>query len=276
MALDLADHFFASLPQLRFHPTAKRIRALAGDKVVVDSTEAMDRLGATPCRSVLCLPARRHPRLTRRVSSGGRRRSAPCGCGKARPSSIRPPGSPSTPRRGRRSISSTDGSTLPAAAFVPADPDFEGYAIVDFEAFDEWREEDELLVGHARDPFTTIDTRRSSRRVVVEIAGRPVADSTRTTMLFETYLPTRYYLPRDDVRMELLEPTSTSSVCAYKGLASYWTATIDDTVVPDVAWSYPHPHNYATAVKDLLSFFNERVDIIVDGQRVERPQTPWS
>ena len=133
-------------------------------------------------------------------------RSAPCGSATARPSSIRPLGSPSTPRRGRRSIVATDGSTLAAAAFVPDDPDFEGYAIVDFDAFDEWREEDELLVGHARDPFTTIDTRRSSRRVVVEIAGRPVADSTRTTMLFETYLPTRYYLPRDDVRMDLLEP----------------------------------------------------------------------
>ena len=77
----------------------------------------------------------------------------------------------------------TDGSTLPSAAYVPDDPDFEGYVIVAFDAFDEWREEDDLLVGHARDPFTTIDTRRSSRRVVVEIAGRTVADSTRTTML---------------------------------------------------------------------------------------------
>ena len=149
-------------------------------------------------------------------------------------------------------------------------------AIVDFDAFDEWREEDELLVGHARDPFTTVDTRRSSRRVIVDVAGRTVADSTRTTLLFETYLPTRYYLPRDDVRMDLLAPTGTTTVCAYKGIASYWTATVDDIVVPDVAWSYAHPHNYATAVKDLLCFFNERVDLTIDGQPVERPRTPWS
>lgn len=168
------------------------------------------------------------------------------------------------------------GSTLAAAAFVPSDPNLEGRAIVDFEAFDEWREEDELLVGHARDPFTTIDTRRSSRRVVVEIAGTTVADSTRTTMLFETYLPTRYYFLRDDVQMDLLERSDTMSVCAYKGHASYWSANVDGTGMSDVAWSYEDPHNYATAVRGMLTFFNERVDIAVDGQRLERPRTPWS
>jgi uncharacterized protein (DUF427 family) len=275
MALDLADHFMASLPQLRFHPTAKRIRALAGDDVVMDSTEAW--IVWEPRRVVpsYAFPLEDiHGSLVESRAAAAEERAVRVREG---PPVLDPTTGFSfhtTP--GQTFDLVTDGSTLPAAAFVPADPDFGGYAIVDFESFDEWREEDELLVGHARDPFTTIDTRRSSRRVVVEIAGRPVADSTRTTMLFETYLPTRYYLPRDDVRMDLLEPASTSSVCAYKGLASYWTATIDDTVVPDVAWSYPHPHNYATAVKDLLSFFNERVDIIVDGQRVERPETPWS
>jgi uncharacterized protein (DUF427 family) len=93
-------------------------------------------------------------------------------------------------------------------------------------------------------------------------------------MLFETYLP--YYLPREDVRMELFHPTETITACAYKGLASYWTATIDAAVVDDVAWSFARPHNYATAVKDMLAFFNERVDITVDGERLPRPRTPWS
>ena len=142
------------------------------------------------------------------------------------------------------------GSTLRGAAFTPDDPQFAGRAIVDFDAFDEWREEDDLLVGHARDPFKTIDTRHSSRHVVVEIAGTTVADSTRSTMLFETYLPTRYYFPPEDVRMELLSPSATTTVCAYKGQAAYWSATIDGVVVPDVAWSYPDPHNYAVAVGD--------------------------
>ena len=275
MALDLAAHFFASLPQLRFHPTAKRIRAFVADEVVVDSTQAW--IVWEPRRVV---PSYAVPRGDIRGSLVESRAAA------AEEHAVRmghgPPVLDPTTRFSFHTVSgqtfdlAADGSTLVSAAFVPDDPDFDGYAIVDFDAFDEWREEDELLVGHARDPFTTIDTRRSSRRVVVEIAGRTVADSTRTTMLFETYLPTRYYLPRDDVRMELLEPTSTTSVCAYKGLASYWTATIDDTVAPDVAWSYPHPHNYATGVKDMLSFFNERVDITVDGRTMDRPQTPWS
>ena len=177
---------------------------------------------------------------------------------------------------GRAFDIAADGATLSGAAFAPTDPAFDGRAIVDFQAFDEWREEDQLLVGHARDPFKTVDTRRSSRRVVVEIAGMTVAESTRSTMLFETYLPTRYYLPRGDVRMDLLQPSQTTSVCAYKGLAAYWSATIDGTVVRDVAWSYSDPHNYAVPVKDMLTFFNERVDISVDGERVERPRTPWS
>ena len=86
-------------------------------------------------------------------------------------------------------------------------------------------------------------------------------------MLFETYLPTRYYLPREDVRMELLVPTDTASVCAYKGQARYWSAHVNDTVVADVAWSYEDPHNYATLVEDMICFFNERVDL----QRRRRP-----
>ena len=131
-----------------------------------------------------------------------------------------------------------------------------------------------MLVGHARDPFKTVDTRRSSRRVEVEIAGVIVADSTRSVMLFETYLPTRYYLPREDVRMDLLVPTDTASVCAYKGHARYWSAHVDDTVVTDVAWSYEDPHNYATSVKDMICFFNERVDISVDGDAVGSSTQP--
>ena len=118
-------------------------------------------------------------------------------------------GSTTLPRRGVRAIRSRP----------------RRLAILDFDAFDEWREEDEVLVGHARDPFKTVDTRRSSRRVVVAIGDVVVADSSRPIMLFETHLPTRYYLPRDDVRMDLLTPSDTTTVCAYKGRATYWSAT---------------------------------------------------
>ncbi|MGH9185566.1 MAG: DUF427 domain-containing protein [Acidimicrobiales bacterium] len=275
MALDLADHFFASLPELRFHPTAKRIRALVDDEVVLDSIRA--RIVWEPRRVV---PSYAVPledirgSLTETQAAAADERAVRLGDG---PPVLDPgTGFAFHTAPGRAFDVAVDTSTLAAAAFVPTDPDFDGYAIVDFEAFAEWREEDELLVGHARDPFTTVDTRRSSRRVVVEIAGTIVADSSRSMMLFETYLPTRYYLPRDDVRMDLLERMPTTTVCAYKGHASYWSANIDGKVVTDVAWSYEHPHNYATSVKDLICFFNERVDLSVDGEPIDRTRTPWS
>jgi len=275
MALDLADHLFAAMPQLRRHPTAKRIRALVDGAVVIDSTRAW--VVWEPRRVV---PSYAVPvddidgRLVESDAPVGEEHAVQMGDG---PPVLDPRSGFSVHTTPGHSFDmSTDGSTLTGTAFVPDDTDFEGYAIIDFEAFDEWREENELLLGHARDPFKTVDTRRSSRRVVVEIDGVTLADSTRSTMLFETLLPTRYYLPRDDVRMDLLQRSETTSVCAYKGLASYWSATIDDRVVPDMAWSYPQPHNYATAVKDMLTFFNERVDISIDGERLERPRSPWS
>ena len=276
MALELAQHFFASLPELRFHPTAKRIRAFADGDVVVDSTRAW----------IVWEPRRVVPSYAVPLDDihGALRESQAATADEA--AVQLGDGPPVLDRRTGFSFHTAPGhafditvarSTLAAAVFVPSDPDFEGRAIVDFAAFNEWLEEDELLVGHARDPFKTIDTRRSSRRVVVEIAGITVADSTRTTMLFETHLPTRFYFLRDDVRMDLLDRSDTVSVCAYKGHATYWSANLGDkAVIPDVAWSYEHPHNYAIAVKDMLTFFNERVDITLDGQPLERPRTPWS
>jgi uncharacterized protein (DUF427 family) len=276
MALDLGDHFFASQPELRYHPTAKRIRAFVGGDVVVDSTTAWivwEPQRVVPSHAVLHGDI--HGALVETSQEAAtERHDVQLGDG---PPVLDPrTGFAVHTTPGRAFDIVTDATTLTGAAFVPSDPRFDGYAILDFSAFDEWREEEELLVAHARDPFKTVDTRRSSRRVVVQIAGTTVADSTRSTMLFETYLPTRYYLPREDVRMDLLHPTETITACAYKGIASYWSAIIDDTVVDDVAWSFTQPHNYATAVKDLLAFFNERVDITVDGERIERPRTPWS
>jgi uncharacterized protein (DUF427 family) len=275
MALDLAHHQFAALPELRFHPTGKRVRALVGGAVVVDSTQAL----------VVWEPRRIVPSYAVPVADVvGSLTPIEIAPGAARPVSIGD-GPPVLDPRTRFSFHTTPGqafdistgaSTRPGAAFVPADPDLGGAAILDFDAFDEWREEDELLLGHARDPFKTVDTRRSSRHVVVEIDGVVVADTSRSTMLFETHLPTRYYVPRDDVRMDLLTPTDATTVCAYKGRARYWTATAGDVTVPDVAWSFEEPHNYATAVQDLICFYNERVDITVDGTPLPRPTTPWS
>jgi uncharacterized protein (DUF427 family) len=157
-------------------------------------------------------------------------------------------------------------------AKVLDDPDMEGRIAVDYYRLDRWREEEDEVVGHPRDPFKRVDTRRSSRHVRVTVGGTLVADSKRPLMLFETGLPVRYYLPREDVRMDLLEPSDRHSLCAYKGRASYYSLAGDD----DAVWFYPDPLPESIAIKDHLSFWNERADIEVDGELLERPVTKWS
>ncbi|HXZ74766.1 MAG TPA: DUF427 domain-containing protein [Streptosporangiaceae bacterium] len=140
----------------------------------------------------------------------------------------------------------------------------------------EWYEEDERVVRHARDPHHRVDTLHSSRRVQVLAGGQVVADSARPLLLFETTLPTRYYLPFEDVRTELFEASDTTSVCPYKGRARYWSIRVGDTFVKDAAWSYPDPIPENPKIRDLVAFFQERVDIVVDGEALARPVTPWA
>jgi uncharacterized protein (DUF427 family) len=162
---------------------------------------------------------------------------------------------------------------LPDGAARPLDdPDLEGRVQVEFRALDRWLEEDEEVVGHPRDPFKRIDIRRSSRRVRVELDGELLADSTRPLLVFETGLPVRYYLPREDVRMDLLERSDHRTVCAYKGEASHYSAGSAD----NVAWTYPDPASDKPELRDAIAFYNENVDITVDGEPVGRPSTQWS
>jgi uncharacterized protein (DUF427 family) len=141
---------------------------------------------------------------------------------------------------------------------------------------DEWFAEDEQLFGHPRDPYSRIDVYRTSRRVRVIVGGETVADSVRTRALFETGLPTRYYFPPADVRLELLEPSPKRTRCAYKGSASYWHVRAGGELHDDLAWAYPDPQHDAEPVRDLIAFFNERVDLDVDGKTQDRPRTQWS
>jgi uncharacterized protein (DUF427 family) len=126
-------------------------------------------------------------------------------------------------------------------------------------------------------PGHTITTEHSEQRVEVVVRGVTIADSTNVLLLHETGLPTRYYLPRDDVDMQRLIPTDTTSNCPFKGDAVYWSARVGDEVVADVAWSYPDPIAERPEIAGLICFFDERVDaVIVDGQATAQPQTPWS
>jgi uncharacterized protein (DUF427 family) len=141
----------------------------------------------------------------------------------------------------------------------------------DWKAMDSWFEEDEEVIVHPRSPYTRVDILPSSRRVRVLVDGEVVADTTRPSLLFETGLPVRYYVPQEDVRMELFEPTSTHTQCPYKGTASYWTLRTEGGVLEDVAWSYLDPLPESSRAAGLISFYNDRVQIEVDGVVEEQP-----
>jgi len=167
------------------------------------------------------------------------------------------------------------GLTRTIAGFRPADPELAGHVVLDFAACDRWLEEDEEIAGHPRDPFHRVDVRASSRHVQLLLDGEVLADSTRPRLVFETLLPVRYYLPREDVRATL-RPSDTRTWCPYKGAASYWSVELAGRVVPDLVWSYEHPLPDAPELTGLQSFFDERVDVVVDGVARPRPVTPWS
>jgi uncharacterized protein (DUF427 family) len=116
----------------------------------------------------------------------------------------------------------------------------------------------------------------SGRRVRIEIDGETVADSSNGSFLHETGLPVRYYLPKVDVRMDLLTPTDKATQCPYKGTARYWTVTVGANVHEDIAWAYDTPLPESMRIAGLIAFYNEKVDIYVDEVLQERPKTKFS
>jgi uncharacterized protein (DUF427 family) len=143
---------------------------------------------------------------------------------------------------------------------------------LEFAAMDEWLEEDEPVYVHPRDPYKRVDVLASSRRVQVVLDGQTVASSSQPRILFETSLPPRYYLPLPDVRMNLLRPSPTTSSCPYKGTATYWSVGDHE----DVAWIYRTPLPESQKVAGMVCFYNEKVDLYVDGELRQRPTTPFS
>jgi uncharacterized protein (DUF427 family) len=275
MSVRVRDLLMGELGSLRYEPIDKRIRALLGDRTVIDSSRAM----------IVWEPKRVVPQYAVPVEDIDAELSA-----ESPASAVEPPMEIDAPQLAGRpvfdpsipfSVHTTEGEPLTiqsaggereAAAFRPFDSDLAGYVLLDFDAFDAWLEEDEQNVAHPRDPFHRIDIVHSSREVRVESDGEVLGKSSDPYFLFEPPLPVRYYLPPEDVRTDLFRPSDTKTFCAYKGRASYWSLEDED----DVAWSYPEPLRDAAEVTGRLAFFNERVDIFVDGTRQERPVTPWS
>jgi uncharacterized protein (DUF427 family) len=146
----------------------------------------------------------------------------------------------------------------------------------EWDAMDEWLEEDEPVYTHPRDPYHRVDILASSRHVRVEVDGVTAADSGRPTILFETGLPPRYYLPLSDIRTDLLTPAATQTHCPYKGTATYWSLDAGAGPHPDIVWTYRAPLPESQKIAGLASFYNEKVDLYLDGERQERPRTHFA
>ncbi|MCW2563572.1 MAG: hypothetical protein JWQ31_2132 [Mycobacterium sp.] len=274
MALRMMDLLSSNLDTLRYEPTPKRVRAAVGGEPVADTCDA--RLVWEP-RRVVPTYAVPIPALIAQLVPAGAESGADENVGVRLPAiSSRPILDPTVPFDAHSCPGTAfdviaGEETAATAAFRPDDPDLADYVILEFAAF-EWHEEDERVVSHPHDPFGRIDVLRSSRHVRVELDGRLLAESSRPMLLFETLLPARFYLPREDVAVPL-EPSETSSYCAYKGRASYFSVPDGPR---DVAWTYREPLHDAEPVRDRVCFFDEHLDVIVDGKRRDRPITPWT
>jgi uncharacterized protein (DUF427 family) len=155
-------------------------------------------------------------------------------------------------------------------------PAIAGYVAFYWNKMDHWFEEDEEVFVHPRDPYHRVDILDSSRHVKVSVNGEVVAETRRPIVLFETGLPPRYYIPPEDVREGALVESEKTTRCPYKGKASYWSVEAGGERVEDLVWYYPDPIPEAAKIKGLLAFFNEKVDLEVDGEEQERPKTQWS
>lgn len=246
---------------VRIEPTARWVRAYLGGRAIADSKRVL--LVFEPRR----LPVYYFPTADVRMDL-------------LRPTDYSASGAGAAAERARWTIE-TDGRTIANAAWSFPSPDAAHAALADHVAFywdklDAWFEEDQQVFVHPRDPHKRVDVMPSSRHVKVVVEGDVIAETRRPHLLFETGLPTRYYIPRTDVRLDLLEKTTTSTECPYKGRAEYWSIRAGGKVHPDLVWSYPFPIPECTKIAQLMAFFNEKLDIYVDGDLQPRPTSNWS
>jgi uncharacterized protein (DUF427 family) len=246
---------------LYLEPTPKRIRVVVGGETVADSRSAylLHESGHQPIyyfppsdvRSDLLEPSDRHTRC---------------------------------PKKGEASyytIRVGDSVVDAGAWYYPtviegAPSELAGLIAFYWNRMDSWIEESEEVFGHPRDPYHRIDVRESDRLVEVALAGQLLASTRRAFALFESNLPARWYMPLEDVVAEL-EPSEKTTYCPYKGQASYYSPRLaDGTLGEDLVWYYPDPLMDAARIKGLVCFFNERVDLALDGELSERPESPWS
>lgn len=243
--------------RVKVERSAKRVRAVFGGRVIADSPRPL-LVWEVPYYPTYYLPREDVEDVL--VPTGATRHS---------------------PSRGEGRLSTVkvgDHEAVEAATEYPDSPieELRDHVRLDFAAMHAWFEEDEEIFVHPRNPYTRIDVLGSSRHIRVEIDGVAVAESRQPRLLFETGLPTRYYLPKTDVRLDLLEPSDTITRCPYKGEAEYWSVRVGDELHPDVAWFYRMPLPESQKVAGLVAFYDEKVDVFLDGVKQERPKTKFA
>jgi uncharacterized protein (DUF427 family) len=236
-------------------PVPRRVRAMLGGEVVLDTTSALYVWEWPP-----------YPQFYIPVAD-------------VRPGVLVDEDHPQKLHRGtaRRHGLVAGGASRPGAASVYGDDALAGLAGTvrfDWAALDAWFEEDEEVFVHPRNPYSRVDAVRSTRTVRVELGGLVLAESASPVMVFETGLPTRYYLNRTEVNFEHLVPSPTVTSCPYKGKTTgYWSVRVGETVHPDLAWAYDFPTRQLLPIAGMVAFYNEKVDVSIDGRALERPVT---
>ena len=254
----MAGHPEQIIAANHIEPVPRRIRAMLGGAVVLDTTRAL-YVWETPSYPQYYIPisdvdpeALVDEERPERLSRGSAR------------------------RYGLRA----GGIERPAAAHLYGDDALTGLAGTvrfDWAALDAWFEEDEEVFGHPRSPYVRVDALRSTRHVLVKLEGVVLAESPAPVLVFETGLPTRYYLDHLSVHLEHLIESDTVTACPYKGTTGgYWSARVGMTVHADLAWSYTYPNRQLLPIAGLIAFYNERVDLVVDGEPLERPVMHFS
>jgi uncharacterized protein (DUF427 family) len=267
MAVQMAHHLRSAMRELRYEPVSRRIRCSLEGEPVVDTIDAV--LVWEPRRVVPVYAVPAEAISAELVDEGPAEtpRGAPPVLGPANFALHTTPGNVITMVVGDRAL---DG-----VGFRPDAPQLGGRIALRWDPFD-WREEEQAVIGHPHDPFSRIDILSAGRHVVVNLHGQVLADSHRPTVLYETGLPPRWYLPAADVRMDLLEPSDTLTTCAYKGHAAHFSLIGAGPDGKDVAWTYRDPLHEAAEIAGLVSFYNERTDLTVDDVEAGRPRTEWS
>ncbi len=244
--------------RVRVQDTAKRVRAQIGGVTVADSA-AVKMVWEIPYFPTYYFP-QDSVRMDLLTDSGETRRS------------------PSRGTAGIYDVTVGDRTAAQAARVWNESKldDVAGYVSFDWDAMDAWFEEDEEVYFHARDPYTRIDILQSSRTIRVEVDGVVVAESDRARFLFETNLPVRYYLPKTEVNFAYLTATNTATHCPYKGTARYWSIATTGEAHEDVVWGYDAPLPESHLIAGFVSFYNEKLDIYVDGILEKKPKTKFA